>query len=123
MIIVLLISAVIGFVFAFLKEDPEERTTPFIEPFVIITILILNATITLVKDLKAQKSVADLKQFQPDKCHAKRDGSLIEVSVGQQVPADCRLIQLLSTNLEIFESSLTGESAPATKTLKPVAAD
>jgi Ca2+ transporting ATPase len=48
MVQVLLFAVVLGFVFAFFEEDPEERTSAFIEPFVIILILVLNAVISVV---------------------------------------------------------------------------
>ncbi|GAA0408304.1 putative cation-transporting ATPase I [Acrocarpospora corrugata] len=47
-------------------------------------------------------------------------GDVIELVAGDAVPADCRLIQ--ADNLEVDESSLTGESLPVLKTAQPVAA-
>ncbi|WP_214102598.1 cation-translocating P-type ATPase [Acrocarpospora catenulata] len=48
-------------------------------------------------------------------------GDVIELAAGDVVPADCRLIE--ADNLEVDESSLTGESLPVLKTVRPVAAD
>jgi Ca2+-transporting ATPase len=46
-----------------------------------------------------------------------RRGDLIEVRSGEVVPADARLIE--TTNLEVDESSLTGESLPVAKDTDP----
>jgi Ca2+ transporting ATPase len=128
MVIVLLFAVVLGFVFAFLETDPEERTTAFIEPWVIIVILALNATISVLQEIKANDNVDALKAFQPNNAHVIRNGEqkevdaaeivcgdLVEVGVGEQVPADCRIIKIKSTSLKADQASLTGESAPASK--------
>jgi magnesium-transporting ATPase (P-type) len=130
MVQVLLFAVVLGFVFAFFEEDPEERTSAFIEPFVIILILALNAVISVVQEIKAQASVESLKAFQRNIAHVLRDrvvqeidasqlarGDIVEVGEGQQVPADCRIIKVKSTRL----SALTGESRPSAKEEQPVA--
>lgn len=128
MVIVLLFAVVLGFIFAFLETDPEERVTAFIEPFVIIVILVLNATISVIQEINANKSVDSLKKLQPSIAHVVRNGEiveidagelvcgdLIEVGEGQQVPADCRIVKIKSTMLKADQSALTGESQPATK--------
>ncbi|GIH25874.1 haloacid dehalogenase [Acrocarpospora phusangensis] len=48
-------------------------------------------------------------------------GDVVELEAGDAVPADCRLIE--ADNLEVDESSLTGESLPVPKTAQPVAAE
>jgi Ca2+ transporting ATPase len=134
MVQVLLFAVVLGFVFAFFEEDPEERTNAFIEPFVIVLILVLNAVISVVQEIKAQASVESLKSFQPNIAHVVRDGAvqeieaaklvcgdIIEVGEGQQVPADCRIVKIKSSTLSADQSALTGESVPAGKQEEPVA--
>lgn len=44
-------------------------------------------------------------------------GDVIELAAGDVVPADCRIIE--ARNLEVDESSLTGESLPVSKTTEP----
>lgn len=44
-------------------------------------------------------------------------GDLVTFSVGDRVPADIRLVT--ATDLEIDESSLTGETRPASKNIDP----
>ena len=133
MVLVLLFAVVLGFVFAFMETDPEERTTAFIEPWVIIVILALNAFISVMQELNAQSSVDALKQFQAETANVYRDGKLqqinsdqvvcgdvIEVGEGQPIPADMRIIKIKSTILKCDEAALTGESEPATKDEKLV---
>jgi magnesium-transporting ATPase (P-type) len=74
MVQVLLFAVFLGFVFAFFEEGPEERTSTFIEPIVIILILVLNAVISVVQEIKGQASVESLKAFQPNIAHVLRDG-------------------------------------------------
>ena len=128
MVLVLLFAVILGFIFAFLETDPEERITAFIEPWVIIVILVLNAAISVIQEIKANDNVDALKAFQPNNAHVIRNGEqkevdaaeivcgdLVEVGVGEQVPADCRIIKIKSTSLKADQASLTGESAPASK--------
>lgn len=128
MVLVLLFAVILGFVFAFLETDPEERTTAFIEPWVIITILALNAAISVIQEINADKSVDALKSFQAEIANVIRDGKqqqinskevvvgdIVEVAEGQPIPADMRILKIRSTVLKIDESALTGESEPATK--------
>lgn len=44
-------------------------------------------------------------------------GDVIELSAGEAVPADCRI--MAAANLEVDEASLTGESLPVSKTAAP----
>lgn len=47
-------------------------------------------------------------------------GDIVELRVGDRVPADCRLISLGTTTLSTDEGSLTGESASVGKSPAPV---
>ena len=128
MVIVLLFAVVLGFIFAFLEDDPEERVTSFIEPWVIIVILALNAFISVVQEINANNSVESLKSFQANTTHVIRNGEIleidaedvvcgdiIEVGEGQQVPADARVYKIKSTILTADQGSLTGESVGVNK--------
>lgn len=133
MVIVLLVAVVLGFIFAFLETDPEERVTAFIEPWVIIVILALNAIISVIQEINAHKSVEALKQFQAETATVIRDGKkiqidskdvvvgdLLEVGEGQPIPCDIRIKDIISTVLKIDESALTGEPEPVSKITKQI---
>ena len=47
-------------------------------------------------------------------------GDIVEISVGDKIPADIRLIQIMSTTLRIDQSILTGESVSVIKHTDPV---
>ena len=47
-------------------------------------------------------------------------GDIVEISVGDKVPADIRLCKIYSTTLRIDQSILTGESVSVTKHTDPV---
>ena len=122
MIIILLIAAVISFVVACVGDDPME----FIEPALIVLIVILNAVLGLVQENKAEKALDALKNMSAPHARVIRGGTehvisasrvvpgdIIRLEAGDFVPADARLTE--SANLKTDESALTGESLPAEK--------
>jgi len=145
---ILLIAATISFVIALTGKSPfseltctagdheEEGITAFVEPFVILLILIANAIISIWQDSNADKALEALKMMQPIKCLVLRDGTwkeedsimlvpgdVVRVEVGDRVPADLRVCQLESISLQVEEAPLTGESVSVQKTTKPMSDD
>jgi len=131
---ILLMAALISFVLAFFEDD-EESITAFVEPFVILVILILNAIVGVWQELNAESAIEALKEYEPEmgkviradkdgvqKVRAKEivPGDIVEVSVGDKIPADIRIIAILSTTLRIDQSILTGESVSVIKHNEPV---
>lgn len=121
---ILLGAAVLSFVLAFFEEGADGGIQAFVEPIVILTILILNAVVGVWQESNAANALDALKQLQPKNATCWRDGKMIhefpaeelvpgdviQVNVGDQIPADCRVIKLLNSNFRIDESALTGES-------------
>lgn len=96
------------------------------EGFVILAIVILNTIIGIVQEKKAESALEALRSMNTPHAKALRQGeeSIIPSSMlvpgdivfledGSMVPADIRLIE--SSNLQIQEASLTGESLPSSK--------
>ena len=96
------------------------------EAIAIFSILIINAIIGFVQEYKAEKSIDALKKLATPKAKVIRNqktieidskflipGDLIIIQEGDKIPADARIIY--SKDLEIQESSLTGESNPTSK--------
>merc|ERR1711881_586476 len=105
------------------------------EPFVILLILIANACVGVWQERNAESAIEALKEYEPEmgkvirtdkdgvqKIRAKDivPGDICEISVGDKIPADVRLIEILSTTLRIDQSILTGESVSVIKHNEPV---
>ena len=106
----------------------------YIDCGVIIAVVLLNAAIGYLQEVKAEKSVQALKQLLVTKARAVRDGHEQEISAvdlvpgdivllasGSKVPADLRLVHTIE--LRIDEAMMTGESLPVDKHIAPLAAD
>jgi len=131
---ILLASAMVSFLLAFFDEkSKEEGLKAYVEPFVILTILILNAIIAIWQDSKAEKALDALKKLAPECAFVLRDGNwtsvdaedvvpgdILEVKVGDKVPADCRVMRLKTTTIKIEQSQLTGESQSVSKEPDPL---
>ena len=130
MIIILLIAAIISFVIAIVEKEPQE----FIEPALILLIVIMNALIGVFQENKAEKALEALQNMSAPHARVLRDGQekiinahevvpgdIIKLEAGDFVPADARLIK--SVNLKSEESALTGESVPSEKDASAVVAE
>lgn len=97
-----------------------------VEAIIIIAVVVLNAILSIYQEGKAEDSVAALQKMSSPEAHVIRDGNLQKVKssllvpgdlvvleTGDIVPADLRLME--SSNLQIDESSFTGESVAADK--------
>ncbi|GAB4322242.1 MAG: calcium-transporting P-type ATPase, PMR1-type [Promethearchaeota archaeon] len=124
-VVVLLVSAVVSAVVGVAEGEGASDT------IVIVTILLLNATIGTYQEAKAEKAVESLSEMAADKVRVLRDGGEVElptrelipgdivfVEAGDRVPADGRIVT--SMNLKVEEGALTGESVPVEKGPEPV---
>ncbi|KAL7541486.1 hypothetical protein ACHAXR_010988 [Thalassiosira sp. AJA248-18] len=120
-----------------ISSNPELKSTvlqSFVEPSIIIAILLLNAMVGVWQDLSAQSSLEALEKMQPRlatvlrydvDCEAKWindydatqlvPGDIIRLRVGDSIPADARLVSLTSSTMDVDESCLTGESGSVGK--------
>lgn len=118
LIYILLVAMGISFIFGH-----------FIDAYVILAVIMINATIGFVEERKAERAIDALKKLIVSYAKVYRGGEEIKVRAeelvvgdlvyleeGDKVPADCRLVEI--KNFRTQESSLTGESLPQEKNLK-----
>jgi Ca2+-transporting ATPase len=98
----------------------------YADTVIILAVVFLNAVIGIVQEAKAEKAIEALNKLTTPRSLVRRDGETKEISstqivpgdviildAGRYVPADMRLT--MSSNLQIEESALTGESVPSSK--------
>jgi len=89
----------------------------------ILTILILNAVVGVSQESSAEKAIAALQEYSANEAKVIRDGhvtriraeelvpgDIISISVGDRVPADCRVLAIQSNSFAVDQAILTGES-------------
>lgn len=96
------------------------------DALIILFVVLMNAFVGMMQEGKAQKALDSLKKLtQPHAC-VIRDGretvisadglvcgDLVCLEAGGQIPADLRLVE--TENLQVEESTLTGEAVPVLK--------
>ena len=130
---VLLAAAAVSFGLALADGGGEEGARAFVEPAVIVAILVLNAVVGVWQESNAEAALAALKDMQPDVATVVRGGvrarvparelvvgDVIRLTAGDRVPADARLLALETATLRVEQASLTGESVAAAKEVEAV---
>ena len=123
LVIILLVAAFISFLLG------EVGST-----VVIMIVVILNAILGTVQHVKAEQSLDNLKALSSPVAKVRRNNQIVEIpseeivvgdllylEAGDYISADGRLIE--SHNLQINESSLTGESLAVMKSTAPIIED
>lgn len=136
---ILLAAAFISFLLAYFSgsESGESGFEAYVEPLVIVLILVLNAIVGVWQENNAEKALEALKELQCESGKVFRNGSLVpdlparelvpgdivELHVGDKVPADMRVAALKTSTLRVEQSSLTGEAMPVLKGTNPIFLD
>ncbi|KAI4207565.1 MAG: hypothetical protein LQ346_000497 [Caloplaca aetnensis] len=131
LVIILLGSAAISFVLALF--DDSDDWTAFVDPLVILTILILNAIVGVSQESSAEKAIAALQEYSANEAKVIRNGALypiraeelvpgdiVSIAVGDRIPADCRLLSIQSNSFRVDQAILTGESESIGKGTEPI---
>uniref|UniRef100_A0AAX7UTH5 Calcium-transporting ATPase n=1 Tax=Astatotilapia calliptera TaxID=8154 RepID=A0AAX7UTH5_ASTCA len=116
-------------------EEGKSLWALVIEQFedLLVRILLLAACISFERN--AENAIEALKEYEPEMGKVYRQdrksvqrikardivpGDIVEVAVGDKVPADIRLTSIKSTTLRVDQSILTGESVSVIKHTDPV---
>ncbi|OHE97806.1 calcium-translocating P-type ATPase [Colletotrichum orchidophilum] len=134
LVIILLGSAAVSFVLALF--DNEEGWSAFVDPAVILTILILNAVVGVSQESSAEKAIAALQEYSANSANVIRNGQVsrvkaeelvpgdvVSVHIGDRIPADCRIIAIESNSFNVDQAILTGESESVGKDCDHVVKD
>lgn len=126
LVIVLICAATISLGLSLFEEGKVGT-----ESLLIYGIVIAIAVVGFFNEYRAEKTVASLKKMLAYTAKVRRGGHIIEIDAkelvpgdillleeGQKVPADARIIK--SDELQVNESSLTGESTPVHKLTDPI---
>jgi Ca2+-transporting ATPase len=105
-----------------------------VDGLVVLGVVVLNTIIGFVQEYRAGKAIEALMDMVPQTATVVRDGrkatlpasdivpgDVVELTSGDRVPADMRLLRVRS--LKVEEAALTGESVPTEKATGELAAD
>lgn len=123
MILILLGAALISGITSFYSGEE------LADVFIILVVVIINAVLGVYQESKAEKAIEALQEMAAATSKVIRDGlikvvksedlvlgDIIILEAGDAVPADCRIIE--SASLQIEEAALTGESVPVNKMIQ-----
>ncbi len=121
MVLILLMAAGISFVTAII-----EGTGDFIDPIMILLIVIINAITGVIQEDRAEKAIDALKKLSAPHARVIRDGREMSILSEEVVPGDIVVVEtgdilccdariITDSALKSEESSLTGEAVPSEK--------
>ncbi|WP_215224898.1 cation-translocating P-type ATPase [Echinicola shivajiensis] len=118
LVIILLMAALISFF-----------TGHRVDTYVILIVVLINAAIGFVQEVRAESAIHSLKKMLVPKARVIRDGfsqlipskdlvpgDILILEEGENIPADARILE--SKSLQVNESALTGESIPVEKNIE-----
>jgi len=125
-VLLLVIAAIVSFVISTIEHEG------YLEAIAIVGVVILNAGIGFVVELRANRAMEALQKLGVQETvvirggkrmrvnsHDLVPGDVVEFEAGDSITADCRLVQ--AADLRIVEAALTGESLPVDKNPSSVA--
>ncbi len=120
MIIILIAAAIVSAVVAIIENEFPADVV------IILFVVLLNAVLGVYQESKAEKAIEALEAMAGATTELLRDGNIVELKsdqlvagdviildAGDAIPADCRIIE--SASMQIEEAALTGESVPVHK--------
>jgi sodium/potassium-transporting ATPase subunit alpha len=128
--LILLLAA--GLAFIAERYDPGQGMAAL--GWAIIGVVVLNGAFGFWQEYRAERAVEALKALLPHQATVRRDGvavrlgtevlvpgDVIVLAEGDDVPADCRLIE--AQGVRVSTATVTGESLPRVRTADPVVTD
>ncbi|WP_407940483.1 cation-translocating P-type ATPase [Mycoplasmopsis ciconiae] len=132
MIILLLIAAAISIAVAIYEQvtKSDSSTTDtiirFVEPFIILLVVVLNSILGAYQEVKSDQAVKALEKVNASNSKVIRNGKMINILSIDIVPGDIIVVEAgdtinadailkNSSNLQVVEASLTGESTAVDK--------
>ena len=98
----------------------------FADVFIILFVVIVNTILSMVQESKAEHAIDSLMEMTKATSKVVRDGviqnvksedivvgDVVVLEAGDAVPADCRILE--SYSMQVEEAALTGESVPVSK--------
>ncbi len=124
MLIILMVAAAVSALTGMLSGENE-----WAEVIIILAVVLLNAILGVFQESKAEAAIEALQTMTAATCKVLRDGKMVVLhstelvpgdvillEAGDAVPADGRIIE--NASLQIEEAALTGESVPVNKVLE-----
>lgn len=128
--IILWLAAALAFVADWVEPEQEMRGVAF----VIIVVILISALFSLWQETRVERTLAALQELLPQQVQVIRDGvaevlaadavvpgDVIVLRQGDNVPADCRLIEAFG--VRVNRATVTGESHPQSCDAAPSAAE
>merc|ERR1711957_540759 len=115
---ILLFAAMLSFALAFFEEDLTWLEA-FVEPGVILLILIINAIVGVWQESNAENALEALKKMQSLHTPCLRNATWYDQLPTEELVPDCRLVDFITATLRADEGALTGESETVLKQLEP----